>query len=64
MLQLNASYAAPCSDNVKKEGDKVNGPCTCLPTGFSTGWDWGKGEERRGGAGLCSFLSFPSFVLG
>lgn len=50
VLQLNASDAAPCSDNVKKEGDKVNDPCARLPTGFSTIWDWGKGggdESQR-----------------
>ena len=66
MLQLNASYAAPCSDCVKKEGDKVNDPCARLPTGFSTRWDWMKrseGEKERRNTGLSSFpFLFP--VLG
>lgn len=67
LLQLNASDAAPCSDNVNKEGDKVNDPCARLPTGFfhhQTGL--GKRRKRvsererereRGKTGLSS--SFP-----
>lgn len=46
VLQLNASGAAPCSDNVNKEGDIVNDPCARLPTGFFPPPD-GIGEKEE-----------------